>query len=102
MSPEFLRAADGARAKRWKFSRSPSPAARTPPADDIFAHFRCPEPVPARSPCPDPGPAEEARATAPAGRAARRRDRGGDRGVEVVCRDRAVGPRRRDVLAGLG
>src|SRR6185437_7311464 len=64
-----------------------------PPADDIFVHDGCPQPVPARSPCPGPGPAEEARSPAPAGRAARRRDRRGDRGVAVVRRDRAVGRR---------
>src|SRR5438045_56092 len=62
-----------------------------PPADDIFAYWGCPQPVPARSPCPGPGPAEETRAAARAGQAAHRRDRGGDRGVAVVRRDRAVG-----------
>src|SRR4026207_914668 len=71
-----------------------------PPADDIFVYDGCQPPVPGRSPRPGPrasppprprpGPAEEARTPAPAGRAARRRDRGGDRGVAVVRRDRAV------------
>jgi hypothetical protein len=64
-----------------------------PPADDIFAYWGCPQPVPAQSPRPGPGPAEEARSPAPAGGAARRRDRGGGRGVAVVRRDRAVGRR---------
>ena len=71
-----------------------------PPADDIFARSGCPQPVPARSPGPDPGSAEETRAAPPAGRAAGRRDRGGDRGVEVVRRDRAVGRRCRRGRAG--
>jgi hypothetical protein len=72
-----------------------SPAARTPPADDIFVHPGCPQPVPSRSPCPGPRSAEAARAPAPARRAACCRDRGGDRGIEVVRRYRAVGRRRR-------
>ena len=71
-----------------------------PPADDIFVYDGCPLPVPARSPRPGPGPAEEARTPARAGRAARRRDRGGDRGVEVVRRDRSVGRRCRPGGAG--
>ena len=74
-----------------------------PPADDIFAYSGCPEPVPARPPRPGPGPAEETRAPPCAGRAARHRDRGGDRGVAVVRRDRQwasdAGP---EVLAALG
>ena len=53
-----------------------------PPADDIFVYDGCPQPVPARSPRPGPGSAEEARAPASAGRAARGRDRGGHGGVE--------------------
>ena len=71
-----------------------------PPADDIFAYPGCPQPVPARSPCPGPGPEEEARPPARAGGTAGRRDRGGDRGVEIVRRDRAVGRRRRAGGAG--
>src|SRR5512142_2249093 len=66
-----------------------------PPADDIFAYPGCPLPVPARSPCPGPRPAQETRPPAPAGGAARRRDRGSHRRLEVVRRDRAVGRRRR-------
>ena len=74
-----------------------------PPADDIFVHSGCAQPVPSRSPCPGPGPAEATRAAASAGRAARRGDRCGDRGVEVVRRDRAVGRRcRPGALAVLG
>jgi hypothetical protein len=65
---------------------------RSRPADDIFAHPGCPQPVPARSPRPGPGPAGKARPSARAGRAARRRDRR-DRGLEVVRRDRPVGRR---------
>ncbi len=72
-----------------------------PPAHDIFLHDGCgPQPVPSRPPFPGPGPAEEARAAAFAGSAARRRDRGGDRGIEVVRRDRAVGRRCRGRRAG--
>jgi predicted transposase YbfD/YdcC len=71
-----------------------------PPADDIFLHDRCPQPVPARSPCPGSGPAEKTRAPASAGRTARRGDRGGDRRVTVVRRDRAVGRRCRPRGAG--
>jgi hypothetical protein len=71
-----------------------------PPADDIFAYPGCPQPVPARSPCQGPGPAEEARPPACAGGAAGRGDRAGDRGVEVVRRDRAVGRRCRPGGAG--
>src|SRR5579859_4782827 len=71
-----------------------------PPADDIFAYWGCPQPVPARSPGPGPGPAEEARPPTRAGRAAGHRDRGGDRGGAVVRRDRPVGRRRRPGGAG--
>src|SRR5512142_2282563 len=66
-----------------------------PPAGDIFAYPGCPLPVPARSPCPGPRPAQETRPPAPAGGAARRRDRGSHRRLEVVRRDRAGGRRRR-------
>ena len=48
---------------------------------------------------PGPGP-EETRPPTSAGRAAGHRDRGGDRGVEVVRRDRAVGRRCRAGGAG--
>jgi len=71
-----------------------------PPADDIFAYSGCPQPASPRSPCPGPGPEEEARAAARAGRTARRRDRGGDRGVEVVRCGRAVDRRCRGRRAG--
>ena len=75
----------------------------SPPADDIFAYPGCPEPVPARSACPGPGPAEEARPLARAGRAAGRRDRGGDRGSRSFA---AIGQWAADAgpeaLAGLG
>jgi len=63
-----------------------------PPADDIFAYSCCPEPVPSRSPRPGPGPPEEARAAACAGRAAGRRDRGGDRGVAAEGAGDSVAP----------
>ena len=43
-----------------------------PPADDIFVHPGCAQPVPARSPCPDPGPA-----TAPHRHQKRQEDRRG-------------------------
>ena len=92
--------AGGARAGRWKFSRSPSSAAR-----DARPPMTC-SPIPAArsryltdllAQVPDP---REARPPACAGRAAGRRDRGGDRGVAVVRRDRAVGRRCRPGGAG--
>ena len=93
-----------ARAERWKFSTLTIACHEgRPPADDIFAHTGCPQPVPARSPCPGPGPAEEARPPASAGRAARRRDRGGHRGSKSFA---AIGQWAADagpeVLAVLG
>ena len=103
MCPACPRTAGGARAERWKFLHCPSSASRDPPADAIFACPGCPLPLPSRSPCPGTRPAEEARTPACAGRAAGRRDRGGDRRVQVVRRDRAVGRRcRRGRLAVLG
>jgi hypothetical protein len=95
MCPACLRAAGGARAERWKFFTLTIACHERPlPADAIFAYPGCRQPVPARSPCLGPGPAEEARTAALADGAARRRDRGGHRRLEVVRGDRAVGRRR--------
>ena len=92
--PACLRVAGGARAERWKFLRSPSPATRDPRPPMTSS------PIPAArsqylldllAQVPDPRKRRGRRASA--GRAAGRRDRGGDRGVAVVRRDRAVGRR---------
>jgi hypothetical protein len=57
MCPACPRVAGRVREERWKFSRSPSSAARDArPADDIFAYPGCPQPVPSRSACPGPDP----------------------------------------------
>ena len=100
MCPACLEVAGRARAERWEVVHSPLPAEGHLPADVIFVYPGCAQPVPARSAGPGPGPAQEARPPATAGRAAGRRGRGGDRRVEVVRCDRAVGRRCRPGGAG--
>ncbi len=90
-----------ARAERWRFSRRPLPATRDgrPPMPSA--------PIPAArsqylldllAQVPDPRKKRGRRH--PLAGAARRGDRGRDRGLEVVCRDRPVGHRRRPGRAG--
>ena len=96
MCPACSRAAGRARAERWRFLRSPSPAtrdARPPMTSSPIPAARSQFLLDLFAQVPDPRKRRGRRARA--GRAAGRRDRGGGRGVAVVLRDRAVGRRRR-------
>ena len=101
MRPACPRAAGRARAERWKFLHSPSSATRDtrpPMTSSSMTAARSQYLLDLLAQVPDPRKRRGRRHRA--GGAAGRRDRGGDRGVAVVRRDRAVGRRCRPGGAG--